>query len=231
MPGAADHGDPLVAVFDRLAQHLPHVRLADHVAPAGFGRPARAGCPMASARAPKTAGPGTCSTTSSHQRSGSSYPAAAASSPTGSTRDPRTPALAPSRAGGRPAGRRTGPESPRRGRTASPATPARTPRTARTPPGPVRRPRTRAAPPADHLRIRRQLHQRVRLRWPLDQHHVRLLRGQRRPDRPRRPRPVMPHSVQLNHGHFPNDRCRLLPAGSRCCSRCTHHPATSRQAR
>ena len=41
---------------------------------------------MASARASKTAGPGTCSTTSSHQRSGSSYPAAAASSPTGSVR-------------------------------------------------------------------------------------------------------------------------------------------------
>ena len=33
---------------------------------------------MASARAAKTAGPGTCSTTSSHQRSGSSYPAAEA---------------------------------------------------------------------------------------------------------------------------------------------------------
>ena len=41
---------------------------------------------MASARASKTARPGTCSTTSSHQRSGSSYPAAVASSLTGSVR-------------------------------------------------------------------------------------------------------------------------------------------------
>ena len=48
-----------------------------------------------------------------------------------------------------------------------------------------------------------QLYQPVRLGRALDQHHVRVQLGQRRPHRPCRPRPVMPDAVQRRTGHYP----------------------------
>ena len=47
-----------------------------------------------------------------------------------------------------------------------------------------------------HLRVTSQFDQPVGLGRPLDQHHVRLELGQCLPQRPRRPRPVMPDAVQ-----------------------------------
>ena len=78
-----------------------------------------------------------------------------------------------------------------------------------------------------HRLICRQHDQPVRLRRPLDQHHIRPLLAQGRPHRPRRPRSVMPDPVQ-------DGRKIFMPNGPWCVPRPRPraiHPAASRQAR
>ena len=199
VPGAADHRDPLEAFPGRPAQHLAHVRLA---APRPVGSAAGSASArrmaMASASASKTAGPGTCSTTSSHQRSGSSYPAAAASV---AHRVGRAAAAAPA---GSVLGGLEG-ELMRGGQVAEPDRDARVQRVRdrlplrrehrerperRLPrlPGHVAEQRHRRP----HVRVRGQRDQLVRLRRALDQHDVGALSGQGGPHRPRRSGPVVP---------------------------------------
>ena len=206
MPGAADHGDPPVAVLDGLAQHLPHVRLADRVARVRFAR--------VRAQDPDGLGQGL-----EDRRTGDVL------------HHVLPPALGIVVASGpgqlgdgidvRPRSRRVGHRELVGGREV--AEPDRDASLDRVPDRlPLRRehrerPERRRLRFPGHVaeqryrrlqaRIRRQLDQPIGLRRPLDQHDVRSLFPQGRSHRPRRPRPVMPDPVQLGH------------------------PATSRQAR
>ena len=166
--------------LERRSDGLPHVRLAPGLVPAPRPDRSPAGRGRSSAIASSRSGNGESpsrrdSITSSHQRSGSSYPAAAASRANGSCRTARRSPVGSvgsvgsvgiggrarqiglvavgagqGRGGGQVAERDRDVvlQPPRSG----PAIPGRTPRTARTPPGSAGRRRTPAAPPAAIVR-------------------------------------------------------------------------------
>ena len=109
MPGATDDRDPLEALFDCLAQRRAACR--PRAAPRARSPPRHAATRViASAITVNGSAPSRrCSITSSHQRSGSSYPPAAASVASGSADNPRRPPAPSCRTGTPPADRRTAP--------------------------------------------------------------------------------------------------------------------------
>ena len=167
--------------------------------------------------------PSRCSTTSSHQRSGSLCPAALASQPSGSSlirpgRPLRGPVFRHPRHRRRPgrwplAGRRTGQATRRPSRIASPATRARSRRTARRRSGPVV---GRVREYRDRRNQRRVVRkQRVRLGRAFDQDRVGSKGAECRPDGTGRAWTVMPDAQDCDQSRRSSRSGRGRPGRGR----------------